>query len=128
MWGVAPGTARRDRIVGAGLVRRDVDAEDVERVSHLAERIGSGERGHERRTGGVEVVLLRVGEAFRQEHDVEGLISGRGAKDLCRAEYDAVSGAHRRLSGKLATSMARGWALSRPAPRSAPATIRTTVT
>ena len=120
--------ARGDRIVRAGLVRRDVDAEDIERVRHLAERVGPGERGHERRTGSVEVALLRVGEALGQEHDVEGLASGRGAKDLCRAEHDAVSGAHRRLSGKLATSMARGWTLSRPAPRSAPATIRTTVT
>ena len=93
--GSRAGAAGGNRVVRAGLVRGHVDAEDIEGVRHLTERVGPGERGHERRTRQVEVALLRVGEAFGEQHDVERLVARGGAEDLRRADDDAVSGAHR---------------------------------
>ncbi len=92
--GSRAGPAGGDRVVRAGLVRRHVDAEDIEGVRHLAERVGPGERGNERRTRQVEVALLRVGETFGEQHDVERLVAGGRAEDLRRSDDDAVSGAH----------------------------------
>ena len=76
--------AGRGRVVGAGVGRADVDPEDVDRRGQLVERRRAAERGHERCAGGVEVVLLRGGEALGEQDDVERAVARGAAEDLRR--------------------------------------------